>query len=64
MKFEVVEQLWRNKEVLTRIFLTSNVDHAFVYHALVAWVHTLINLVNHAEGRARKTLECHEIENC
>jgi hypothetical protein len=33
-----------------------------VHHALVARIHALVDLVYHAEGRAREGLQGHEVE--
>lgn len=30
----------------------------------VARVHALIDLIDQSEGRARQTLQCHEVEDC
>lgn len=62
MELQVIEQLRGNEEILARSFRTGNVDHAFVHHALVARVHTLVDLVDNTEWRAGKTLESHEVE--
>jgi hypothetical protein len=44
------------------VLATGNLDHALVYHALVAGVHALVNLVDDAEGRLGEGLEGHEEE--
>ena len=64
MELQVIEQLRRDQEILACTLGTCNVHHALVNHALVAWVHTLIDLVHNTERRARKTLERHEVEDC
>lgn len=56
------EQLRRDEEVLRRVLVASDLDHALVHHALVARVHALIYLVDHAEGSLSHRLERHEVE--
>lgn len=56
------EQLGCNEEVLRRVLTARDLDHALVHHALVARVHTLVDLVNHAERRLRHGLESHQVE--
>lgn len=62
MILEPVEQLWRDEEVLARMLAAGNVHHTFVYHPLVAWIHALIDLVYHPEGRSSQGLQRHEVE--
>ena len=44
------------------MFFASDFNHAFVYHALVARVHALIDLIDDAEWCAGHGLKGHEIE--
>ena len=62
MKLQITQKLRRNEEVLARVFLTGDIDHALVHHALVARVHALVDFVDDAEGRAREVLQRHEVE--
>ena len=39
-------------------------DESGLYIPLVAWVHALIDLVDHTERGAGQTLQCHEVEDC
>lgn len=50
------QQLRRDEEILARMLLTRDLDHAFVDHALVARVHALVDFVDDAEGRPREGL--------
>lgn len=59
---ETREELGRDKEVLARMFVARNLDHAPVHHALVSGVHSLVDLVDDAEGGLRHGLQCHEEE--
>lgn len=47
-----MQQLRRDEEVLGGMFLTGDVDHSGVHHALVAGVHALVYFVDDAEGGA------------
>ena len=57
------EQLGCDKEVLRRVLVARDLDHALMHHALVARVHALVDLVDDAEWRLRHGLERHEVEN-
>jgi hypothetical protein len=59
---KIREQLWRNEEILGSMLFACNLDHAFVYHALVAGIHALIDLIDDAEGCSCKGLERHKVE--
>lgn len=56
------EQFGRDEEILARVLAAGDFDHAFVYHALVAWVHALVDLVNDSKRRLRHGLQRHQVE--
>lgn len=56
------EELGGDEEVLAGVLATGDLDHALVHHALVAGVHTLVDLVDDAEWRLGHGLESHEVE--
>jgi hypothetical protein len=58
------EQLGRDEEVLARVLAAGDFDHAFVDHALVSGVHTLVDFVDDAEGGLGHGLKGHEEEDC
>lgn len=62
VELEASQKLWCDKEILTCAFLARNVDHAFMYHALIPRVHTLIDFVNDTEGRLGEILQGHQVE--
>jgi len=64
VKFEAGEEFGCHEKVLACPFLTCDIDHALVHHALIARIHALIDLVDDAEGRLREVLERHEVEYC
>jgi hypothetical protein len=45
------EQLRGDQEILARVFVASNLDHAFVDHAFITWIHALIDLIDNTERR-------------
>lgn len=59
---QVRKQFGCDEEVLRCMFSACDFHHALVDHALVPRIHTLIDLVDHAERGLRHRLEGHEIE--
>ena len=57
------EEFGCDEEVLACVLTAGDLDHALVDHALVARIHTLIDLVYNAERRLRHRLESHQVEN-
>lgn len=47
---QACKQLGGDEEVLAGVLPAGNLNHALVDHAFVARVHTLVDLVDHAEG--------------
>ena len=39
-------------------------NHTFVNKTFVAWIHTLVDLIDYAEGRAGQGLQRHEVKDC
>ena len=60
--FEAREQLGSDEEVLAGVLSTGDLDHALVHHPLVAWIHSLVDLVNHSERCLGHGLEGHQVE--
>lgn len=56
------QEFGRDEEILRSMLPTGDLDHAFVHHAFVARVHSLINLINDAEGGLGQALQGHEVE--
>lgn len=63
MEFEAIQELWGDKEILACTLLAGNVYHALMHHSFIAWIHTLIDLVDNAERRLGEILESHKVEN-
>ncbi len=64
MELQARQKLRCDEEILTCALLAGDVDHTLVHHALVAWIHTLIDLIDNPEWCLRKVLEGHEVEDC
>jgi hypothetical protein len=62
VELEIVEQFRRDQKVLACALATGNIDHSLMHHALVARIHTLIDLIHDAERGAGKVLEGHEVK--
>lgn len=56
MVLEAWKELGRDEEVLARVLVARDLDHATVHHALVPRVHALVDLVDDAERGLRHGL--------
>ena len=59
---EAREELGGDEEVLAGMFAAGDLDHAVMDHALVARIHTLVDLIYDAERCLCHRLERHEVE--
>lgn len=58
------QKLGCDEEVLRCVLAAGNLHHTLVDHAFVSGVHTLIDLINDAEGGLSHRLKSHEVEDC
>ena len=49
---QIRQKLGRDEEILWRVFWASDIHHAWMHHTFVARVHSLVDLVDDAEGCA------------
>lgn len=60
--FQSCEKLRCDEEVLAGVFLASNLHHAFVHHALIPWIHALVDLIHDSERCSGQCLQGHQVE--